>query len=172
MTNLFICRVDTAKLTRVTFVLLAGLQKFLIEGDAQHHGQIFVLLGQMGRRFPILFQKDVATLGNFINRLMEAPAELRLSIREALLNIVNCYKVEQPEYTNEIIDLKSLEKTIQDPEKVNTISVELHLIGLISYCLRSEEPIVRYVAVRYAASAFPENHVSSRFLLLLATGDR
>lgn len=60
---------------------------------------------------------------------------------------------------------------IQDPDKSKTTSIELRLIGLISYCLRSNEPIVRFVAVRYVATAFPENHVGSRYLLLLSTGD-
>jgi hypothetical protein len=44
--------------------------------------------------------------------------------------------------------------------------------ALLANQVESSEPMARFVAVRYAASVFPVNHAPSRYLLLLATGDR
>jgi hypothetical protein len=44
--------------------------------------------------------------------------------------------------------------------------------ALLANQVESNEPMARFVAVRYAASVFPLNHAPSRYLLLLATGDR
>lgn len=40
-----------------------------------------------------------------------------------------------------------------------------------SYML-SEESMIRYIAMRYSAAVFPNDYIPSRFLLLLASGDR
>jgi hypothetical protein len=44
--------------------------------------------------------------------------------------------------------------------------------ALLANQVESNEPMARFVAVRYAASVFPLNHAPSRYLLLLATGDK
>lgn len=75
-----------------------------------------------------------------------------------MLNLVSAYK-----YT-EMEDDKSERSNLN-----NSKMVLLH--SLLSQYLDNEEPMVRFVAVRFISSVFPSNHVKSKYLLLLATGD-
>jgi hypothetical protein len=49
---------------------------------------------------------------------------------------------------------------------------QIMMQALLASQVESNEPMARFVAVRYAASVFPLDHVQSRYLLLLASGDR
>lgn len=72
-----------------------------------------------------------------------------------MLNLVSAYK-----YSGNVEEDSNLN---------NSKMVLLH--SLLSQYLENEEPMVRFVAVRFLASVFPSNHVKSRYLLLIATGD-
>jgi Holliday junction resolvasome RuvABC endonuclease subunit len=49
---------------------------------------------------------------------------------------------------------------------------QIMMQALLASQVESNDPMARFVAVRYAASVFPFNHAPSRYLLLLASGDR
>jgi hypothetical protein len=49
---------------------------------------------------------------------------------------------------------------------------QIMMQALLANQVESNDPMARFVAVRYAASVFPLNHAPSRYLLLLASGDR
>lgn len=72
-----------------------------------------------------------------------------------MLNLVSAYKYSSNDEENSNLN--------------NSKMVLLH--SLLSQYLDSEEPMVRFVAVRFLSSVFPSDNVKSRYLLLLATGD-
>lgn len=78
----------------------------------------------------------------------------QLQIREGLLNLILAYKYDV---------------NVEECDKDGRINI---LFALIKSYMDSEEPMVRFVAVRSIATIFPPNHVPSKFLLLLATGDK
>lgn len=45
------------------------------------------------------------------------------------------------------------------------------LHSLLKQYMDSEEPMVRFVATRFMATVFPPQHIYSKYLLLVATGD-
>lgn len=75
-----------------------------------------------------------------------------------MLNLVSAYRynaANNPDDTTNLDDSKMM---------------LLH--SLLSQYMDAEEPMVRFVATRYMATVFPPTHVQSKYLLLLATGDR
>lgn len=86
-----------------------------------------------------------------------------MAVREALLNMVEAFRV-------------GLDDEIKQCSDAEAPSVggqrQIMMQALLANQVESSEPMARFVAVRYAASVFPFNHAPSRYLLLLATGDR
>lgn len=89
----------------------------------------------------------------FFTNLENANPELRLQIRGGLLNLVQAYKYDI------------------FPEECDKDGRLNLLFILIKVKITSEEPMVRFAAVRTLGTIFPPNHVPSKFLLLTATGD-
>lgn len=134
--------------------MLSGLQKLIREGEEIHHGQAFVTIGLLAHRFPKVVYHDVALLEMFFTNMETASPELRLQIREGLLNLIEAYKYDVfPE----------------ECDKDGRLNI---LFALIKCKIASEEPMVRFVSVRSLGTLFTPNHVPSKFLLLTATGDR
>ncbi|KAK4875583.1 hypothetical protein RN001_012005 [Aquatica leii] len=144
---------DETQLNKVVSILQTGLQKLIREGEATHQGQAYLILGVLGSRFPLLTYHNVALLELFFKNLETAEPELRLQIRQGFLSLIPAYKYD--------VNPKEYDKD----GRVN------FLFALVKYYLFSEEPMVRFVAVRSIGTIFPPNHVPSKFLLLLATGD-
>ncbi|KAJ8917780.1 hypothetical protein NQ315_010686 [Exocentrus adspersus] len=138
-------------LGRVAPVLLAGLQKLIKECDELHQGQAYILIGMLAHRFPKIVYHDVGLLEMYFTNMENANPDLRLQIREGLLNLILAYK-------HDIL-----------PEEADKDG-RLNLIYVLVRCkMSSEEPMVRFSGVRTLATIFPPNHVPSKFLLLLAT---
>lgn len=135
-------------------MLLSGLNKLIKEGEVQHQGQAFIIHGMAASRFPMLVYHNISLLETFFMKLESSDAELKLQIREGLLSLISAYRYDvNPE----------------ECDKDNRISI---LFALVKHYLDSAEPMVRFVAVRSIAMIFPPDHVPSKFLLLLATGDQ
>lgn len=77
-----------------------------------------------------------------------------LFFREGMLNLVSAYKHSDSEENSNLNNSKM---------------VLLH--SLLSQYLDNEEPMVRFVAVRFIASVFPPIYVKAKYLLLIATAD-
>lgn len=135
-------------------MLQTGLQKLIKEGEPIHQGQAFLVLGILGSRFPLLTYHNISLLELFFKNLESASPDLRLQIREGFLSLIPAYRYE--------INPKEFDKD----GRID------YLFALIKFYMFSEESIVRFVAVRSIGVIFPLNHVASRFLLLLSTGDR
>lgn len=134
--------------------MLSGLQKLIREGEEIHHGQAFVTIGILAQRFPKIVYHNVGLLEIYFTNLENANPELRLQIREGLLNLILAYKYDIfPE----------------ECEKDNRLNL---LFALIKCKITSEEPMVRFAAVRTLGTIFPPKHEPSKFLLLTATGDK
>ncbi|CAG9821950.1 unnamed protein product [Phaedon cochleariae] len=140
-------------LSKVAPVLLSGLQKLIREGEEVHHGQAYTIIGMLGQRFPKIVYHDVGLLEMFFTNMESANPDLRLQIREGLLNLILAYKYDI--YPTEC----------DQDGRLNILFV------LIKCKIYSEEPMARFAAVRTLATIFPPNHVPSKFLLLTATGD-
>lgn len=134
-------------------MLQPGLNKLIREGEPIHKGPAFLVIGMIAQRFPMNVFHDVSLLEMFFKNLESAEPDVRLQIREALLGLILAYRHE--------ISPKEMDKN-------GRISI---LFGLLKFFMSSEEPMVRFAAVRAIATIFPPEHVFSKFLLLLATGD-
>lgn len=141
-------------MSKAASVLQTGLQKLIREGEAMHQGQAFLILGLLGSRFPLMTYHNVALLEMFFKNLESANPDLRLQIREGFLSLIPAYKYD--------VNSNELDKD----GRIN------FLFALVKYYLFSEEPMVRFAAVRSIGNIFPPDHVPSKFLLLLASGDR
>lgn len=89
----------------------------------------------------------------FFKNLETAEPDLRLQIREGLLNLISAYKYDV---------------NPQEVDKNGRVNI---LFALLKFFMSSVEPMVRFAAVRSVATIFPPDHVPSKFLLLIATGD-
>lgn len=134
--------------------MLSGLQKLIKEGEEIHHGQAFVTIGILAQRFPKVVFHNVGLLEMYFTTLERANPELRLQIREGLLNLILAYK-------HDIFPAEC--------DKDSRLNL---LFALIKCKMISEEPMVRFASVRTLGTIFPPNHVPSKFLLLTATGDK
>ncbi|XP_056640479.1 proteasome adapter and scaffold protein ECM29 [Diorhabda sublineata] len=144
---------DEDLLGRVAPVLLSGLQKLIREGEEVHYGQTYVTIGMLAQRFPKIVYHDVGLLEMFFSNMESANQELKLQIREGVLNLILAYKYD-------IL-----------PQECNKDD-RLNILFLLIKCkMVSEEPMVRFAAVRTLATIFPPDHVPSKYLLLTATGD-
>lgn len=141
-------------LSKVAPVVLSGLQKLIKEGEEVHSGQAFVTIGMLVQRFPKIDYHNISLLETFFTHLESANPDLRLQIREGLLNLIAAHRYEI--YPDEC-------------DRDGRLNI---LFAFIKCKITSEEPMVRFACVRTLATIFPPNHVSSKYLLLIGTGDR
>ncbi|KAB0794456.1 hypothetical protein PPYR_11295 [Photinus pyralis] len=144
---------EEAQLSKVASILQTGLQKLIREGEVVHQGQAYLVLGVLGSRFPLLTYHNVSLLEMFFKNLDSAEPDLRLQIRQGFLSLLPAYNYDV------------------NPSEFDKDGRVNFLFALVKYYLFSAEPMVRFVAVRSIGTIFPPNHVPSKFLLLLATGD-
>uniref|UniRef100_A0A8C0I7C1 Ecm29 proteasome adaptor and scaffold n=1 Tax=Bubo bubo TaxID=30461 RepID=A0A8C0I7C1_BUBBB len=93
-----------------------------------------------------LFTKDIALVQQFFEALCKEDADTRLAIQEALSMMVGAYS-----------NLEGAQRTLME--------------ALVASYLIKPEVQVRQVAVKFASTVFPPDHIPSRYLLLLAAGD-
>ncbi|CAH1134863.1 unnamed protein product [Ceutorhynchus assimilis] len=152
----------TANLTRyaigdslknVALVLLAGLKKLIKEGEPEHQSQAYVIIAMLAQKYPERVFADVALLELYFNNLEGANTDMKIQIREGLLNLIVAYKYDLfPE----------------ESDKNGRLDI---LLAFLKVKMNSQDAMVRFVCVRTLATIFPPNHVSSKFLLLVAIGD-
>ncbi|KAK5644780.1 hypothetical protein RI129_006080 [Pyrocoelia pectoralis] len=144
---------EEAQLSKVASILQTGLQKLIREGEPVHQGQAYLILGVLGSRFLLLTYHNVSLLEMFFKNLDSAEPDLRLQIRQGFLSLLPAYNYDV------------------NPSEFDKDGRVNFLFALVKYYLFSAEPMVRFVAVRSIGTIFPPNHVPSKFLLILATGD-
>lgn len=133
--------------------MLSGLQKLIKEGEELLHGQAYTTIGMLAQRFPNIVYHDVGLLEMFFANMETANAEIKLQIREGLLNLILAYKYD------------IFPSECDKDGRLNILYVLVKCKG------GSEEPMVRFAAIRTLATIFPPNHVPSKFTLMVATGD-
>ncbi|KAJ9587580.1 hypothetical protein L9F63_018962, partial [Diploptera punctata] len=152
---LIVTTANIQHLTAVASVLFSGLLKLIAGDDNSLKPLTYSAIGKLGNRIPHLVNKDLALLQTFFEALSQEEHDTRLSIREALLNMAETFCVGLDEES--------------DVSSVGQRRIMLH--ALLASQIESQEPMARFVAVRYAAIVFPPNHAPSRYILLLASGD-
>lgn len=148
----FSAEVDN-QFAKLAGVLQSGLNKLIHEGEPVHRGPAFIINGLIARKYPIIVYHDIGLLELFFKQLETADAELKLQIREGLLNLIVAYKYDV---------------FPQENDKNGRINI---IFAIMKCYIYSEEPMVRFAAVRSAATIFPPKHVPSKILLLRATVD-
>uniref|UniRef100_A0A8B9QKQ3 Ecm29 proteasome adaptor and scaffold n=1 Tax=Apteryx owenii TaxID=8824 RepID=A0A8B9QKQ3_APTOW len=129
-------------------MLLNGLTKLINEykEDSKLLSMAYSAVGKLSSRIPQLFTKDIALVQQFFEALCKEEADTRLAIQEALSMMVGAYS-----------NLEGAQRTLME--------------ALVASYLIKPEVQVRQVAVKFASTVFPPDHIPSRYLLLLAAGD-
>ncbi|NXR56874.1 ECM29 protein, partial [Hippolais icterina] len=129
-------------------MLLNGLTKLINEykEDSKLLSMAYSAVGKLSSRMPQLFTKDIALVQQFFEALCKEDADTRLAIQEALSTMVGAYS-----------NLEGAQCTLME--------------ALVASYLIKPEVQVRQVAVKFASTVFPPDHIPSRYLLLLAAGD-
>ncbi|NXD27831.1 ECM29 protein, partial [Spelaeornis formosus] len=129
-------------------MLLNGLTKLINEyrEDSKLLSMAYSAVGKLSSRMPQLFAKDIALVQQFFEALCKEDADTRLAIQEALSIMVGAYS-----------NLEGAQRTLME--------------ALVASYLIKPEVQVRQVAVKFASTVFPPDHIPSRYLLLLAAGD-
>ena len=105
-----------------------------------------VALGKLGQKLPEAVTKDMAIIQMLFNAMATEEPETRMAVQEALSTMLPAFK-----------HLSSANAAI--------------LEALLAGSLESPQHLLRLIAVQYAGSIFTSIHVTSRYLLLLASGD-
>uniref|UniRef100_A0A2K5PCG1 Proteasome adapter and scaffold protein ECM29 n=2 Tax=Cebus imitator TaxID=2715852 RepID=A0A2K5PCG1_CEBIM len=129
-------------------MLLNGLTKLINEykEDPKLLSMAYSAIGKLSSRMPHLFTKDIALVQQLFEALCKEEPETRLAIQEALSLMVGAYST-----------LEGAQRTLME--------------ALVASYLIKPEVQVRQVAVKFASTVFPSDHIPSRYLLLLAAGD-
>ncbi|XP_012878678.1 PREDICTED: proteasome-associated protein ECM29 homolog [Dipodomys ordii] len=129
-------------------MLLNGLTKLINEykEDPKLLSMAYSAVGKLSSRMPQLFTKDIALVQQLFEALCKEEPETRLAIQEALSMMVGAYST-----------LEGAQRTLME--------------ALVASYLIKPEVQVRQVAVKFASTVFPSDHIPSRYLLLLAAGD-
>ncbi|XP_039748644.1 proteasome-associated protein ECM29 homolog [Pararge aegeria] len=175
---------DQAQLTKVAAIYLKGLLKLIrSEEHAEHQPKAYMCLGRLALKCPESFSDKFALLEELVKKIPEAVPEMRTALRDALLEMAAAYKIN-PEDKIEPMDTSEVASTSCDKMEADESSESkkskpspfdepqaLALFALLDHYMHSEESMIRYIAMRYSASVFPQDYVPSRYLLLLASGD-
>ncbi|XP_045493111.1 proteasome adapter and scaffold protein ECM29 [Colias croceus] len=174
---------DQVQLKKVATVFLQGLLKLVrAEEHAEHHQKAYMCLGRLAMKSPECFSNQFALLEELVKKIPEAVPEIKTALRDALLEMAVAFKINSEEKTEDKEQSSSGAGTSRD-EKMDTDEVTekntspfnqpqaLALFALLDHYMHSEEPMIRYVAMRYSAAVFPQDYIPSRYLLLLASGD-
>ncbi|CAH0727922.1 unnamed protein product, partial [Brenthis ino] len=175
---------DEAKLKRVATVFLHGLLKLIrSEVLVEHQPKACMCLGRLAVKSPTTFNNQFALLEELVKKIPEAVPEMKTALRDALLEMAVAYKINpddnvEPMDTSEVagtsksdtMDVDESESKKSKPSPFDEPQA-LALFALLDHYMLSDEPMIRYIAMRYSATVFPQDYVPSRYLLLLASGD-
>uniref|UniRef100_A0A8C5BXJ0 Ecm29 proteasome adaptor and scaffold n=1 Tax=Gadus morhua TaxID=8049 RepID=A0A8C5BXJ0_GADMO len=143
-----ICMVCPDSNKPLGLMLLNGLTKLINEykEDPKLLCLAYSAVGKLSSRMPQLFTKDIALVQQFFESMCKEESDVRLAIQEALSMMVGAY--------------------------TNLQGALLNLMeALVAAYIVKPEVQVRQVAMKFASTVFARDHVSSRYLLLLAAGD-
>ena len=142
------CSCPDAKFSPIGSVLLSGMVKLISEArsNSKLRNLAYVAVGKVAVRVPEVVTKDIALLQTFFDAMTKEDANNKLAVQEALSMMARAFKNVDP------ANRKLLE-------------------ALIMQNVESPDPQARLVAVQYASTVFPQDHIPSRFVLLLACGD-
>lgn len=143
---------DKEKLAPVGSVLFSGIVKVIEEekSDAKLRSLAYGALAKLSLKLPNLLlshPSELHYLQTLMNALTQEDGDVLLSVQEALSMVAPV--------------CKQLNITSQD-----------ELCVLLSEHVLHHNAQLRRIAVHYAASVFSPDHVPSRFILMVATGDR
>ncbi|XP_060801096.1 proteasome-associated protein ECM29 homolog [Amyelois transitella] len=165
---------DVNQLKKVATIFLQGLLK-LIRSDeyAEHQPKAYMCLGRLAMKCPDSINNQFALLEELVKKIPEATPEMKTALRDALLEMAAAFKISPDE--------KSASSPDEGPSstKVSRMDVDepldepqaLALFALLDHYMQSEESMIRYIAMRYSSTVFPQDYMPSRYLLLLASGD-
>ncbi|XP_070562742.1 proteasome adapter and scaffold protein ECM29-like isoform X2 [Ptychodera flava] len=146
--HLCLCCSD-AKITPMAPVLMSGMLKLI--GGSKDNNQLkglgYVAVGKIARRVPSMVTKDIGMIQLFFEAMCKSEdKETRLHVQEAL---------------------SMMTPALRNLEGPNVKLME----ALVMSNVENNEAQARVIAVQYAVAVFPPNHIPSRYVLLLASGD-
>ncbi|KAL3868785.1 hypothetical protein ACJMK2_041546 [Sinanodonta woodiana] len=138
-----------AKFTPISPVLLTKMVQVIGEAkeDSKLRSLAYVAAGKIIQRAPQLVGKDIALVQTFFDAMCEEDADTRLAVQESLSLMAGA---------------------LRDLSETNLKLME----ALIMQNIDKPEPQARMMAVQYALKVFPPDHIPSRYVLLLACGDK
>ncbi|GFO03251.1 proteasome-associated protein ecm29-like protein [Plakobranchus ocellatus] len=139
---------DDAKFAMIDVVLLNGMLKVIKETqeDPKLRSLAYVAVGKIARRSPHRLSKDIQIVQTFFDAICQEEGDTRLAVQEALSMMSDAF--------------------------CNIDSTHMALMeALLLQSIDKDEYHARVVAVQYAARVFPSDHIPSRYILMLASGD-
>ncbi|CAI9736898.1 adapter and scaffold ECM29-like [Octopus vulgaris] len=127
--------------------LLSSMVKVLKSSkDDKLRALTYVAIGKIIKRCPNLVANDIALIKQFFEAVCTEESEIRLAVQESLSLMASAFKGQNDE------NKKLMEELIME-------NIEEEMFQ------------ARAVSVQYARSVFPDDHIPSRYVLLLASGD-
>ncbi|XP_023218643.1 proteasome-associated protein ECM29 homolog [Centruroides sculpturatus] len=145
----FMCsNCDKERLNLVATVIMSGMLKLVTESDEepQIKSMAYVAVGMLATKLPHLVTKNIAVIQTFFDALTKEEKDVRISIQESLSLLAKAFSTMDQ-------------------------NTQCLMESLISTSIENPISQVRLMAVHYAATIFPSDHISSRYILLLAAGD-
>ncbi|CAL1546641.1 unnamed protein product [Lymnaea stagnalis] len=150
---------DESKFAMFDVILLNGMLKIIQEAkenqkigkhilykDSKLRSLAYVAVGKIARRSPNRLAKDIQVVQTFFEAMCQEEGETRMAVQEALSMMAEAF-----------CNLDNTNKKLME--------------ALLLQNIDKEEPQVRAVTVHYAATVFPSDHIPSRYILMLASGD-
>ncbi|XP_053602483.1 proteasome adapter and scaffold protein ECM29 isoform X2 [Plodia interpunctella] len=154
---------DETQLKKVATVFLQGLLKLIrSEEYLEHQPKAYMCLGRLAMKCPDSINNQFALLEELVKKIPEATPEVKTALRDALLEMANSFKISPDETSS--ASRMDVDEPLHEPQA-------LALFALLDLYMQSEESMIRYIAMRYSSTVFPQDYVPSRYLLLLASGD-
>ncbi|CAH2107601.1 unnamed protein product [Euphydryas editha] len=175
---------DEVQLRKVSTVFLQGLLKLVrSEEHLEHQPKAYMCLGRLAMKCPNSFNNQFALIEELVKKIPDAVPEIKTALRDALLEMAVAYKINsedkpKPMDTSEVASTSQSDMDVEESSESKKSKPSpfdepqaLALFALLDHYMHSEEPMIRYVAMRYSATVFPQDYVPSRYLLLIASGD-
>ncbi|CAH0749868.1 unnamed protein product [Diatraea saccharalis] len=164
---------DKTQLKKVAAVFLQGLLKLIrSEEHAEHQPRAYMCLGRLAMKCPGSIGNQLGLLEELVNKLPAPAPELNTALRDAVLEMASAFKIKpEDKPSSDTVQAQGPSTSQNDEPNPFDEPQALALFALLDHYMHSEEVMVRYIAMRYAAVVFPAHYVPSRYLLLLASGD-
>ena len=137
-------------------MLYSGLLKLVWNEEENEQLRVvgYTVIGQIVKRMPRIINKNLIELQAFFKNLTSESTEIRGAVRDSMLTMIDAFKL-------------FMKEDKADPKS----NGQFFMLALLTAQSQSPESMARFVAVKYIAAAFDFDHVPSRYLLLLSSGD-